>query len=902
MGQNGPVTAADDDRGTSPQRTPAAPQGDTPWRRTNELVVKTLRALIAALTVALVVAPLGPARSAAGCTGISSHPPFTVIDRPTFPTGGPDMTGYAIATYSPNVMFATNGQSVMVTLDGGCEWQPRFQLDLLPTLPPNRLEEPISAANSTIVDIDVPRSDYADHNVYLTIAESVGPVTRPHVLVSRDAGNSWKLVDNGLPPAIGQILGLHVAPHSPGWLYLQTMSAAGNDELYASTDGGANWAQRGGDSQTVATDMTVDPQNSNELWLWGPGGLYHSENGGNSRTLINYVAPSIGMVDVAREPGQNSRVMAFEPETQSFSVSTDSGRTWRRIGGPVAGGHGLSIASLSSYDALVSMHEGVYRMVNAPGQGLIWLYIGQGPRDIVGLTSDDINPGSYYGRSNAEIVKYTAPASVPLTPFDIQNASLSGAGVPHLVPEHTKLTLKPHQTKRVPFTLDLPPLPNPLDVFFLVDTTKSMDASINGLRVGMADIINKLAAAGLDVEFGVGEIKDYPIPGYGDVQAGDFPYRLDRKIGPPDAELQAALNRLQSSGGGALDQPESQLTGLYQAATGAGDPPWVPQGESAGFRDDALKVIVNITDAPFHDEAAHPSPPFQTVANALNEKEIEQVGLAIYGPSGSRGMADLREMAADTQTTSPEPVDCDGNGSPDLSTGDPLVCEIADQDYDGSLNLAPAIVALLEAITKEVSVEIVPTGTPDLVSNISPGQISAVNLKDENTLDFEVSFSCPQSLLDSKHDVKLEAKVAGAVEETSTATIECKPAPVKKQPKKPLPQILANAAAALPIALAAPPAPPPPPVEQIPGSQSAAQAQGAMATEQQEELQVAVVKQRKNYQPAKEEEYKFSVYRGGRDPSPAPLYAAALLMTIAVGAASATRRRFQVAWVKRRRR
>jgi hypothetical protein len=858
--------------------------------------MKIVRALLAVATLALVIAPLTSSRAAGLCPGVASQPPFIVIDRPSFPAGPPDLTGYAVDPYGPGLMFATNGQSVMVTYSSGCEWEPRFALDLLPTL-----DVPISAANSTIVDVDIPTSSYAHHNVYLTIAERVGPVTRPHVLVSRDEGNTWKLADNGLPPASGDILGLYVAPNHPENLYLHYLSPSGNDQLYASADGGANWEQRGSlTDDTIATQLAIDPQNPDELWLSGPGGLYHSTNGGRTRSHIDSVAPSTGMVDVWHSPGQDARIMAFEPETSSFGVSIDSGRTWVHMGGPVSGGNALSMSSTSAYDVVASFHEGVYQLQDS-GSGPTWRFLGTPPRDVVHMTSDRAAHPSFYGRSNAEIVKYTPTGTVSLSPFDVNAADIAAGGPALMLPEKTKLKLRPHQTKKVPYTVDLPPLPNPLDVFFLVDTTQSMDASISGLRYGMQSIIDRLAAAGLDVQFGVGEIKDYPIPGYGDAQQGDFPYRLDRAIGPADATLSAALERLQASGGGAVDRPEAQLTGLFQAATGDGDPPWVPQGQDAGFRGPALKVIVNITDARFHDEPQHPSPPFETVVSALRDKGILQVGLAIYGPSGAAGMPDLKRMAAETDTTAPQSVDCDGNGSPDVPAGDPLVCEVADQDYDGSLNLAPAIIATLEAVTQEVPVEIVASGTPDLVADISPSVIPAVNLKEKNALDFDISFSCPQSLFGTTHDVKLEAKVAGTTEVTSTATVVCKPPPPQKKPKKTLQQILAQAAVTLPIAILAPPVPPPPVTQNLPGTQSAAQAQGAMATEQQEQLQLATAKQRARFQSAKEEEYKFSAYRDDRDLSPAPLYAAALLMSVAFGVASAVRRRAQVALAKRRR-
>ncbi|HET7482826.1 MAG TPA: YCF48-related protein [Actinomycetota bacterium] len=853
--------------------------------------MKLVRALVALATLALVVVPLG-ASSAQSCPGVTERAPFVVIDRPAFPTGPAELTGYAVDAYSPAQMYATNGQALMVTADMGCQWQPRFLIDTLPSL-----DKPISSVNSTIVDVDSPISNYAHHNVYLTVAEKIGPVTRPHVVVSRDAGNSWKLIDNGLPAATGDILGLYVAPNHPEDVYLHTLNPAGGDQLFASTDGGANWEQRTSPTdETTSVYMAIDPQNPNELWLSGPNGLLHSLDGGRTRTKINSVASGTGMLDVWHASGEQSRVMVYEPETSTFSFTTDSGRTWSRMGGPIAAANALSMSSTSAFDILVSLHQGIYRLQDS-ATGPVWRWLGTPPRDVLDIKSDRLPTPSFYGRTSAEIVKYTPASSVTLSPFEVHAASVTGQ-VPHLLPEHTNLTLRPHEQKQVPYKLDLPPLPNPLDVFFVVDTTQSMEASIDGLRRGMQAIIDQLASKGLDVEFGVGEIKDYPIPGYGDAQQGDFPYRLDRRIGPPDDELKAALERLESSGGGAVDAPESQLTGLYQAATGEGDPPWVPAGQDAGFRPGATKVIVNITDAPFHDEPQHPSPPFESVVSALRNKGILQIGLAIYGPRGARGLPDLRRMADETDTVAPEPVDCDGDGKPDLETGTALVCEITDQDYDGALNLAPAIVATLEAVTQEVPVEMEAADVPELVADISPALIPSVDLKEKNELDFDVTYSCPPSLFGKTQKVTLEAKVSGTTEATTTTTVKCKPPIETKKPDKVLPQIVSRALAA-PIAVLAPPPPAPPVIENFPGSQSAAQAQGAIATEEQEELQVATVQQRARYQPKGEDEYRFSSLRETQ-PSPAPLYTATALLTAAFAVATALRKRAQAAVVKNR--
>ena len=862
--------------------------------------MKIMRAALALLSAVLVLGPLALSGSAQPlCLGVRKSGAWTTIDAPDFESGPGGLTSYAVDPLSSSVIFATNGNSVMASIDGGCTWEPRFSLRLL-----RELDVPIPAVNSTIEQIEIPEHSAAHDDVFLLVAERVGPLTRPHVVVSRDGGHTWANAETGLPPATGDVLGLHVAPDSPNFVYLHSRLPTGNDEVYATTDGGRTWERRSNPNDGVfASDMTVDPQNSNELWFWGGSGLYHSTNGGRSRAHINRVGSPVTHVDVFHGPGAPARIMAFEAETSSFSVSLDGGRTWTPMGAPLTG-NALSIThGNTSADVVFSMHQGVYRL----REGGTWLDISPaGDKDILDLSATRTRTPDILGRTSSTIEKFTGlHAAVNLDPLDITTPTIE-SGVPTLSPKRVKLKLKHDQARKVTFTLDLPPQPNPVDVFFLVDTSKSMDASIAGLRTGMQKIITDLTAAGIDVQFGVGEFKDYPIPGYGDAQQGDFPYRLNAKIGADGPTLVAALKRLESSGGGALDAPESQLTGLYQAATGEGDPGFVPEGHDAGFRDQALPVIVHITDAPFHKEPQHPSPPFDVTATALRDRGILQVGLSVFGPEGDKGTPDLIAMARDTNTVAPVGVDCDANGSVDIPAGEPLVCDVTDSDYDGRLNLAPAIVATLKAVTKEVSVSLVPRApeiASKLIRSVSPQTVAAVDLKDRHSLSFDVTFACPDALLDSKHRMSFKALVSDEIVAGSRVDIVCKPLLLGKRERKKLevPPLLLAQAGVLPAALLALPAPPPPVIENIPASQSAAQAQGAMATEEQEELQVAIARQRSTFSSAREEVYEMSSYSEKKKAVPVALYVSAGAMALAYGLMVGARNRVRHAVAPARR-
>jgi photosystem II stability/assembly factor-like uncharacterized protein len=848
--------------------------------------------MVGSLALSIALAPFAVPYAAAepGCAGVTSDGEWTTIQGPGFP-GGPEasqgLSAYAVHPRQPANLLATNGKTVMASKDSGCTWDERFSIELLPSL-----DKPISSATSTIKSISIPEDPAGANEIYLLIEERIGPAARPHVLFSGDRGATWELRDQGLPLATTGVVRMRVAPSDHSALYLLLAIPGSGRELYATTNGGNSWERRG--QAGISGDFGIDPQNPQELWLW-QGPLLHSTDGGRSTAHINFVPSFITIGDVFRAPGDPVRVMAFDPEGGAFWRTDDNGDTWSPVGAP--SNDAISIAHGDNADSMIlSLHKGVFRY-QAPGN---WIEItpgsGQGrtpdpdAEDLLDLSVDRTDAPSAYGRTSSTIEKYSAfsidlPPLLPSAPPDTDGAGLT--------PPRQKVKLGPGESRRVPYRLTLPPQPTPLDVFFLVDTTDSMDSSIRGLLNGIHRISQDLAASKIDVQFGVGEYKDYPIPGYGDPIAGDFPYRLNRAIGPADGSLVAALERMQASGGGKVIK-ESQLTALYQGATGEGEPGFVLPGQDAGFRPGSLKVMINVTDAGFEDSAQHPSPPFDAVAQELADRNILQVGLSAFGPNGAGARLDLERMATATGTLVPSGgVDCDGDGFKELAPGAPLVCDVHDEESDGVLALAPAIVATLEAITDEAPVQLQATEGADLIGKIAPGLHPAVDVKDTNALEFLVTFTCPKgpALSSGKKavasPVELVATVRGIGVASAVAEITCIPepkvkaAPNPKEEEAPPPFLAPPPAPVAAIAVAPVPPPPPAPVTQL-QPQPNPHVQGAAAHQEQEQLQVAVASTTHEI----EEQYAFTAYSGrGRAPDPATaLYLAAAGM--AMGAAA----------------
>lgn len=828
--------------------------------------------LAAALVGALLAGSVGGLSAAAApCTGVSSEGDWVTIQGPEFPGGSRTMSTFAVDRHDPGTIYASDGRSVMATYDGGCSWDQVFSVASLPSLDIH-VAGPVAAIGAIETG--------AGGRVLLLVEETTPAALRPHVIASQDRGGSWVARDDGLPALSSGPSALHVSP-SGSTDYLWTPVPGGGGRFYSAVRGGA-WEER---AETPGIfDFGIDDNDQNGLWTWGPTGVMRSRDG--ARTFFQTAADNtMNLGDVYQPPGSAARFMGYEIETQTVVIMFGDGSTFTRIGGPLQ--FGVSFASgRSPTDFVFSTREQIYRFNDRSA----WTSIT--PEGFEGsleeMQIDLAQKQTAWGRTGTEIMGYTAldetvnvdGFSLVPPPLSLRQAELAG-------PQRT-IKLDPGESAEVPYRLTLPGEDTALDVFFLMDTTESMQPSIAGLRDGMQLIADRLASSGIDVRFGLGDYKDYPIAGYGEPLNGDYPYRLVRGIGEADSSFADALAALEASGGG--DLPESQLTALDQAVSGSGEPGVVAAGADAGFRPGALPVIVNVTDAGFNDSPAHPSPPSGLVASRLLERGVKQIGLAVYGPDGPwAAEASLKAMAAATLTLAPPGgVDCDGKGGIDVLEGEPLMCRVEDERAEGVLNLAPAILATLDALTKPAPAEIETTSAP-VIDRVAPS--TTVDLLHETGKTFTVGYRCGRDLAGTRHEVTVTGTVAGREVGEVTTKVVCRSAPAI--PEVPLQGALAAVAPAGPVAViaAAPPAAPPSIPEQAPAPQSNLQAQPGMAHEEQEEFQVATAAA--DTQTSSEEELLFSAYepRSAREEAPVALYAAAGLMCAAAGTALSYRLR-----------
>ncbi len=161
-----------------------------------------------------------------------------------------------------------------------------------------------------------------------------------------------------------------------------------------------------------------------------------------------------------------------------------------------------------------------------------------------------------------------------------------------------------------------------VDVAINIDTTGSMLGEINNLQTTLStNIIPGVGSVIPDAAFSVSAFGDYPVLPFGNIPANDLPFVLATRVTTDAAVAQAAVNALALGAGD--DLPESGLESLYQVATGAGTawtggsvPAFNPAQNSipqvadgalggVGFRNNALPVVVHITDALSHTQAEY---------------------------------------------------------------------------------------------------------------------------------------------------------------------------------------------------------------------------------------------------------------------------------------------------------
>lgn len=756
------------------------------------LRLATAVALLAGTAVSGLSASAAPTVCGPGGS-VEAVGPYWLALRPSFPAGDAEVTLAAVPAFDPNLLYATNGTVVMRSTDAGCGWEPFWSVTSLGSPAPlttprvTALHVPSSANNSRFLYLGVTTG------VDVEQAQDLVDLSPRVVVLSEQRGKRVTTVagpEQGLPP-LGAVREVVANAQVPQVGYAVVEEPGAGRQLYATSDAGLSWTRRSSPGAPVeATGLSVHPTVPTQLFGLDGTTVAGSEDGGASFAPLGLSAKAAAL-SAAPGAGGVKLTVAVTGEA-AVEESTNGGRAWRRRESPVVA---TSVAQVPVQTARVALADA----------GSVWLLSRQFRQDIsppgaaprlIGVSTPTATGFSVTGVREGALLQVAldfqgTPQRPPTVNGVLRPVSLHPRGrtlqfPSTLAPQGLRVELPAGGSTTVPYGLLVPRTPAPVDVMFLLDSTGSMASVFDSLRQGIAAITDSLDAAGLDGRFGLGDFRDYPSP-YGRASPGDWPYRLDRTIGPADAELEAAIESVEA-GGGTDDGGASPLTAVVQSTTGAGEAvegrELVRPGLQAGYRRGALKLALVVHDTFAHeggerlgDDRVNPGPTFESAIATLRRHGVHAMGLAI-SPQPEPG---LRRLARGSDTLAPAGgVDCDGDGRVDVAAGEPLVCVVDSLGLPTAgtevpvetVGVAPAVVGLAAGIADIKPVSLRLAGGGSLVTVASPAS-RPVNLRTDNELAFTLSLRCPRERAASRHEVEVTARTPLVTLARTTLTLDC---------------------------------------------------------------------------------------------------------------------------------
>jgi len=291
---------------------------------------------------------------------------------------------------------------------------------------------------------------------------------------------------------------------------------------------------------------------------------------------------------------------------------------------------------------------------------------------------------------------------------------------PVLPPADLELIL-PYMGAEQRVNVDVEARPGKLDVQLSVDTTGSFGGEIDALQADLVEsILLAIRARVADVTFGVSRFEDFPAAPFG--AESDTPFALLSALTSSSTRVASAVAALDSPLGSGGDLQEAGYEALYQIASGdgyrSGGVTWVAafDGHAApgggelggvGFRQDAMRVVVHVTDAPSHAASDYASAFPDTHGRvdaiaAMRALDIKLVGIAT--DPGARPQLEGLALATGA-TLDPVAGVCHtgvagGARSPTSGTC-PLVFDAREDGSGVSEAVVDGIVGLVDAIRYE---------------------------------------------------------------------------------------------------------------------------------------------------------------------------------------------------------
>ncbi len=392
--------------------------------------------------------------------------------------------------------------------------------------------------------------------------------------------------------------------------------------------------------------------------------------------------------------------------------------------------------------------------------------------DFVAVSRADPNGPSHrviLGADGSPREHLPGPDPLTLASSPVRVAASALAAPVTIQPDTNVLTLTAGETLDETITVTIPKNAGTprADVYFLADTTGSMEGVLAAVRAGANNILTALSGLGLDLMFGVGNYKDFP-------PASPSPFRHQLNPTSSAAAVTAAIGAWSASGGG--DIPEGQFLALDHLAQ--------PPGGSVGWRAGAKRIIVWFGDAPGHDPICTA---LSGLASAITEASVsarlvaEQIAVLAISTATPGLDADPVHGSTDYTGTCGAPAGTVGQASRlAAATGGAFVTGI------NPANIVNTIISLVTAAVSGINhVTLVPSATiaPFIVSITPAAGYGPLSGDTEHVLGFDVKFrGIPCADKDQVFSGTLDVVADGVVVATKKVQITvpaCKPRTVR---------------------------------------------------------------------------------------------------------------------------
>ncbi|MBC8075089.1 MAG: hypothetical protein H7Y32_03355, partial [Chloroflexales bacterium] len=242
-----------------------------------------------------------------------------------------------------------------------------------------------ASTEKIIVDPQTPSTVYA--------------ATLDNIYRSTDGGANWSLLSGAGLPAFFPVYDLAHTVSAPA----STLFAGSADGVYSSSDGGATWSKGVGLPNLPV--YALAPSLSQPSVLYGVAGfstgdVYRSADEGATWSKVAGVGLPAG--SAALVVSSEDAALLYALASGKLYRSADSGASWAQLTIPTSYASSLALSSLAPRTLYVAGSEGFYR---SDDEGATWFSQGGEAAPTALIVADPTNPNTLYGSSYGGTVR-----------------------------------------------------------------------------------------------------------------------------------------------------------------------------------------------------------------------------------------------------------------------------------------------------------------------------------------------------------------------------------------------------------------------------------------------------------------------------------------------------------------